>query len=338
MIRDFWILLNEKYQRNKTVIWFIIAIVVLFILVMRNMDKVSDSIRGSSESSTTSGSVSNDEQISKIVNESEDNYDEIQEKAQKVLEHKEDYIKFFVQLCNGGKVDTAYGYLSDACKEALYPTKQSFIDNYYSVIFKISKECEITEVKNDTYKVSYTNDLISTGGNGSNEGEIIDYITYVNGGKLNISNFVESAESKITSIAPYFTVYVDKKKTYFDHVVYNIRVKNNTKADIYINAEDNNNLYIEAENGSTYMLDASSLFDSDYLVPAGKEKSMELTFYVNYAKDSDATSMCFGNMIIVNKEYYDSTTEVRNPTTGEIEYAKVKTNYPEKYNWTIKFE
>ena len=338
MIRDFWILLNEKYQRNKSVIWFIIVIVVLFILVMRNMDKITNTPRGSSESSTTSGSVSNEEQISGIVNETEDDYEKIKEKIQGISMTKEDLIKFFVQLCNSGKVSTAYEYLSDDCKEALYPTKQSFIDNYYSVIFKISKECEITEVKNDTYKVSYTNDLISTGGNGSNEGEIIDYITYVNGGKLNISNFIESEESKITSIAPYFTVYVDRKKTYFDHVVYNIRVKNNTKADIYINAEDNNNLYIEAENGSTYMLDASSLFDSDYLVPAGKEKSMELTFYVNYAKDSDATSMRFGNMIIVNKEYYDSTTEVKNPATGEMEYAKVKTNYPEKYSWIVKFE
>ena len=338
MIRDFWILLNEKYQRNKSVIWFIIAIVVLFILVMRNIDKISSTTGGSSEGSTTSGSVSNEEQISEIVNESEDDYEKIQEKIQDVSMTKEDFINFFVQLCNSGKVDTAYEYLSDECKEALYPTKQSFIDNYYSVIFKISKECEITKVKNDTYKVIYTNDLISTGGNGSNEGEMIDYITYVSGGKLNVSNFIESAESISTSIAPYFTVYVDQKQTYFDHVVYNIRVKNNTKADIYINDEDNNNLYIEAENGGTYMLDASSLFDSDYLVPAGKEKSIELTFYINYAKDSDATSMCLGNIIIENKEYYDSTTEVKNPDTGEMEYAKVKTNYPEKYSWTVKFE
>lgn len=338
MIRDFWILINEKYQRNKTVIWFIVAIVVLFILVMRNIDKVSNTARGSGESSTTSGSVSNNEKISEIINETEDDYGKIQEKTKDIIMSKVDHINLFVQLCNSGKVDTAYEYLSDACKEALYPTKQSFIDNYYSVIFKISKEFEITEVKNDTYKVSYTNDLISTGGNGSNEGEMIDYITYDRSGKLGISNFIESKEVKITSIAPYFTFYVDKKQTYMDHVVYNIRVKNNTKADIYINDEDDNNLYIEAENGGIYKVDTSNLFDSDYLVPAGKEKSLELTFYINYAKDSDATSLCLGNIIIVNKEYYDTTTEVKNPRTGEMEYAKVKTNYPEKYSWTIKFE
>ena len=46
----------------------------------------------------------------------------------------------------------------------------------------------------------------------------------------------------------------------------------------------------------------------------------------------------FGNMKFVNKEYLDSTVEVKNPTTGEMEYAKVKTNYPEEYSWIVRFE
>ena len=164
MIRDFWILLNEKYQRNKSVIWFIIAVVVLFILVMRNFDKVSNSHRGSSET-TTSESVSYDKKIRDAAVKSEDNYDNVKENLNGVSMKKEDCIKLFVQLCNNGKIQAAYDCLSDFCKQELYPTKQKFIDDYYGVIFKISKECEITEVKNDTYKVKYTNDSISTGGN-----------------------------------------------------------------------------------------------------------------------------------------------------------------------------
>ena len=310
MIRDFWILLNEKYQRNKSVIWFIIAVVVLFILVMRNFDKVSNSHRGSSET-TTSESVSYDKKIRDAAVKSEDNY---------------------------GKIQAAYDCLSDFCKQELYPTKQKFIDDYYGVIFKISNECEITEVKNDTYKVKYTNDAINTGGNSDGIDGLIDYITYDSAGKISISGLIKVENPEITSIAPYFTVYVDKIKTYTDHVIYNIRVKNNTKADIYMNDEDNNNLFIRDQSNGIINIDSSNLFDSDYLVTAGSTKSMELTVVTNAFDAQKITELCFGSILIKNKEYLDSTTEVVNKTTGEKEYVKRKTNYPEKYSWSVKFE
>lgn len=337
MIRDFWILLNEKYQRNKSVIWFIIAVVVLFILVMRNFDKVSNSHRGSSET-TTSESVSYDKKIRDAAVKSEDNYDNVKENLNGVSMKKEDCIKLFVQLCNNGKIQAAYDCLSDFCKQELFPTKQKFIDDYYGVIFKISKECEITEVKNDTYKVKYTNDAINTGGNSDGIDGLIDYITYDSAGKISISGLIKVENPEITSIAPYFTVYVDKIKTYTDHVIYNIRVKNNTKADIYMNDEDNNNLFIRDQSNGIINIDSSNLFDSDYLVTAGSTKSMELTVVTNAFDAQKITELCFGSILIKNKEYLDSTTEVVNKTTGEKEYVKRKTNYPEKYSWSVKFE
>ena len=337
MIRDFWILLNEKYQRNKSVIWFIIAVVVLFILVMRNFDKVSNSHRGSSET-TTSESVSYDKKIRDAAVKSEDNYDNVKENLNGVSMKKEDCIKLFVQLCNNGKIQAAYDCLSDFCKQELYPTKQKFIDDYYGVIFKISKECEITEVKNDTYKVKYTNDSISTGGNSEGGEGIVDYITYDTAGKISISGLIKVEEPKITSIAPYFTVYVDKIKTYSDKIIYDVRVKNNTKADIYINDEDNSNLYVRDDSNGIISVDTSGLFDSDYLVTGGSIKSFTLTVNSNAFDRNSISELCFGNMIIKNKEYLDTTTEVVNSTTGQKEYVRRKTNYPETYNWSIKFE
>lgn len=337
MIRDFWILLNEKYQRNKSVIWFIIAVVVLFILVMRNFDKVSNSHRGSSET-TTSESVSYDKKIRDAAVKSEDNYDNVKENLNGVSMKKEDCIKLFVQLCNNGKIQAAYDCLSDFCKQELYPTKQKFIDDYYGVIFKISKECEITEVKNDTYKVKYTNDSISTGGNSDGSEGIVDYITYDTAGKISISGLLKVEEPKITSIAPYFTVYVDKIKTYSDKIIYDVRVKNNTKADIYINDEDNSNLYVRDDSNGIISVDTSGLFDSDYLVTGGSTKSFTLMVNSNAFDINSISELCFGNMIIKNKEYLDTTTEVVNSTTGQKEYVRRKTTYPETYNWSIKFE
>ena len=338
MIRDFWISINEKYQRNKAVIWFIIVIVVLFILVMRNIDKISNTARGSSESSTTSGSVYNEDKLMEIATNCEDNYEEIEQTIQEIDMNREDRIKLFIMLCNNGKIEGAYNFLSDDCKRDMYPTKEAFIKDYYSVIFKISKEFEITEVKNDTYRVRYINDSLSTGGQIEEGDGLVDYITYVEGGKINISSYIEAENSTITSIAPYFTVYIDNWQVYMDHITYNIRLKNNTKADIYINDIDNSNLYIKDMNENIYKIDASEMFDSDYLIYAGKERSFKLIFNINYTDTNKISEICFGNMKFVNKEYLDSTVEVKNPTTGEMEYAKVKTNYPEEYSWIVRFE
>ncbi|MBQ3407920.1 MAG: hypothetical protein IJH12_01795 [Clostridia bacterium] len=336
MIRDFWISINEKYQRNKTVIWFIVMAVTLFIIVTRNMDKMASSTRGSSVNSTTSGSVSNDEKIDEIVSKTEDNYEQIKEQMQDVNITEEDCIKLFVKLCNSGKVDSAYQCLTNECKEELYPTKQDFIDEYYSVIFKTSKNYEITEVKNDTYKVKYTNDVISTGNETSSNSSVIDYITIKNG-KVSISNFIGKQSINITSIAPYFTIYIDEKLVYMDHEIYKVRAKNNTRADIYLNDADNSNLYLKDSYNNVYSIDTSSMYDSDYLITSKTEKSVDLTFNINYAENTQITEMSLGTMKIENKEYLDSTSEVVNPQTGNREYEKVKTNYPEQYSWNIKF-
>ncbi|MBR2705511.1 MAG: hypothetical protein IKE91_08595 [Clostridia bacterium] len=337
MIRNFWININEKYQRNKAVIWFVLIVIIFVVLVTKNLEKIINSARGSSVS-TTSGSVSNDDEIARIARDSNDNYNEVSEKLNGMNITKEDRIKLFVQLCNNGKVEAAYECLSDACKETLYPTKESFVDAYYSAIFKISKDCDITEVKNGTYRVKYVNDKLSTGGAVATEGEIIDYISFDYDNKINISGLIRREENNITSIAPIFTVYIDKTQIFMDYVVCEIRVKNNTMADIYINDADNSNLYINDEDGNAYSINTDGMFDVNYYVPARSEKSIKLKFDIKYAQHSSIKEMVFGNMIIKNKEFLDVNNEITNPTTGEVEYAKVKTNFPEKYTWTVKFE
>ena len=86
--------------------------------------------------------------IANIVSGSNDNLEEITSKVADINMKREDEIKLFIQLCNNGKVDAAYSLLADECKETLYPTKQSFIDSYYGVIFKI---CHQRTINNSEY-------------------------------------------------------------------------------------------------------------------------------------------------------------------------------------------
>ena len=330
-MRDLLITINEKYQRNRAIIWFIVVVVVLFLLVTRGMDKYAKKVGGSGNNTTTSGSVYEGAEttasvVSNVVAQSNDNYNEINEKLKDIRFTRQDRINLFVQLCNNKKFDTAYEYISEDCKQVLYPTKEDFMNSYGNVIFKTSKMCQITSFKNNTYKVKYINDPISTGVQTSNDGGIIDYITITDDGKINISNLISRKQLNITSIAPYFTVYVKEKCVFTDYELYTIEVRNNTNADIYMNDVDNSNLYIRNAENNIYTVDSSYMFDNIYYVAAGDKKEIKLRFNLNYSDNNRISQLCFGNIKVVNKEYYDTISE-----------KMKKTKFQEKTSWTINF-
>ena len=334
MIRDFWISINEKYQRNKAVIWFIIIALIMFMLVMRNIDKIASSNRGSSDGSTTSGSVSNDEKISNIIDNNKDDYNKLKEEISNSDLDNEDALKIFIELCNRGNYDTAYEFISDECKDAMFPKKETFINDYCKPLFNVGKVYNISLYLEDTYKVELIEDPLATGK--SIGSKMVEYMTLTKEGKINVMGLIKRSDTKITSIAPMFTIYIDYIDMYNDKIVCKIRAKNNTKADIYINDVDNSDLYITDYRGNKYFIDQSNMYDSDYLVPAGTLKNIDLVFYLNPKYSSLITNITFNNMVIINKEYLDSTSEIKNPQTGEVEYEKVKTNYPENYKWNVK--
>lgn len=340
-MRDFWININEKYQKNKTVIWFVAVAIVFFLLVTRNMDKMAQKTGGSGNNAT-SGSVSNEisknEQITKIAQNTEDSYNTVSEQAGQIRMSRTELIKLFTNLCDNKKYEAAYGYLSDECKAALYPTKESFVESYCSVIFKAHKNAEITSFKNDTYMVKFKEDSISTGTESKVSDAITDYITVDDNWKINVSGFIKTEKMEVTSIAPYFTVYATEKKIFTDYEELKIKVKNNTKADIYINDANNSNLYMKNENGNIYAVDTSDMLDTTYYVPAGSESEIKLKFNINYIDNNKMTELVLNNILIKNKDYYDSTSQVKNPTTGQIEYEKKTTNYPTNYMWTVKLQ
>src|SRR5699024_7930520 len=86
-------------------------------------------------------------------------------------------IEQFVQLCNEQNVEEAYNLLSDECKAEVYPSLDSFRNNYLNTVFNGQrKNVEVENWANSIYKVTYENDALSTGVY-TQEGTIQDYIT-----------------------------------------------------------------------------------------------------------------------------------------------------------------
>lgn len=330
-MNEFRIWINEKYQRNKIIIWFFIIAVTLFLLVNYEIGKIRDSSKTTISENASVNSVQVINKIHEIASSSEKkDYNQILKELNVANPNKANYIELFIELCNAGKYNNAYEMLSDNCKNTLYPTMEDFVKNYYGVIFKTNKNYQIISFKNDTYKVTFFESAIYSGKE-QTEG-IQDYITIDGLKKLNISKFIQSEDMNVLSISPYCSFKVTKKEIFMDYEMYTVVVENNTKADIYVNDVANSNLYIQNSQGSVFYIDSGEYFDQKYLVLAGNEKELKLKFNIKYGtenRDNIIEKMCFGNMKIENKEYVDDTKTIYDEASNQYIYETRKTRYPQ---------
>lgn len=339
-MNEFRIWINEKYQRNKFIIWFFIIAITLFLLVNYEVGKVRDSRKTTISESASNNSIQVLDKIHEIANSSENkDNNQILNDFSAANPSKANYIELFIELCNAGKYNNAYEMLSDDCKSTLYPTVEDFIKNYYSVIFKTNKNYQVISFKNDTYKVTYYESAIYSGKE-QTEG-IQDYITMDGESKLNISEFIKSEDMNVLSVSPYCSFKITKRETFMDYEMYTVVVKNITKADIYVNDVTNSNLYIQNNQGNVFYIDSGEYYDQNYLVLAGNEKELKLKFNIKYGvetRDSVIEKMCFGNMKIENKEYVDDTATVYDDATNQYVYQTRKTKYPQHDSHIVALE
>lgn len=317
-MRDLLIDLNSYFSKYKYTIGFIIVVIILVFLVAKEHTKLQKKVGDSRAKSTISESVSNRSNVNDIANNNEiKSYEDVK----KYVKNNNETIYAFYLLCKEGNTSLAYEALSDECKEILYPTLKDFEDNYYSAIFKTNKDCNIASFKNNTYKVDYTENAINTG-NTKSIG-ITDYITIADDGKLNISGLISREKTKISSVQSYFSTTITEKQTFVDSEIYTIVIGNNVKADLYMNDSSESGLYLLDTYGKAYYVESEDYFDVDYYVPSESKKMLKLKFRKKYSDDSETSQICFNNIKVENKRYYDNTS------------AEKYTMYPEKTNAII---
>lgn len=106
------------------------------------------------------------------LNENEAN-NEIEISFQENKENKK-LIDEFLQYCRNKQIEKAYDLISDKCKKEKYNTVSSFEKNYYNKIFNQNKNIEIEKQENNTYKITFYNDMLETG-KIDKENNIVDY-------------------------------------------------------------------------------------------------------------------------------------------------------------------
>ena len=217
-------------------------------------------------------------------------------------------INSFIKYCNKKNIEQAYELLSDDCKEILFPTQEDFINNYYNIVFNEYKEYEmenwITEGKDRTYKIRYTNDVLANGGylTGST---IEDYYTIAeqNGQyKLNINKFVKKASINKTKKEQNLSITVVSREDYIDYQIYEIDfINENTEKIIMYNSDSTWN--IVDKNDLKYSAFIEELADSNLVLASGQEHKLKVKYAKIYNPSRIINKVEFNNMYCSNKPF-----------------------------------
>lgn len=313
------------YNQNRIMIWFCIitiCIVIAIIQILNSQYKLHNSVNNSSSSNNTTAIINNSNN-NNLINSSSNNTN-----ISNVVTSEKQAINKFLNLCNKGEIDSAYKMIDDNCKLALYPTKEDFVNTYYNTYFDTEKVFNITSWNSYSYKVIFSIDPITTG-SVDNSSTMIDYMYVVatNGSyKINISGFLKKESMNISKNSSYLNVNIVERQVFKDYEVYTLKVKNLTKADIYIDNLINSNMYIVDGKSNKFYLNSSDYTEEDFKILADNEKSFKLKFNRKYnTSNVGSYKLVFGNMIIQNKKYtVESVTE-----TNQIEIKERTTTYPE---------
>lgn len=228
------------------------------------------------------------------------------------------YVNQFVDLCNEQKIEEAYNLLSEECKEEVYPSLDSFRNNYYNAIFNGQKRnISVESWAGNIYKVKFEMDALSTGVY-TEENTVQDYIAVVKNendeAKLNVNGYIGRNEVNKTQSSSNVTITALRSDSFMDYETYTYSVTNNTNKTILLDdKESTDNMYLEDENGNTYTAYIHELSDAELMITPGETKEITIKYYNKYGTTKNIKNIVF-NKIILNY----NTNEVRQTARIQI--------------------
>ena len=231
----------------------------------------------------------------------------------------------FVSYCNNKSITDAYNMLSEECKKELFSTEDEFNNKYLKKIFTNKKDYNIEAWKNTsvgvTYRVTYVDDILSTGKVGTNTE---DYITVDGNGKLNIFRFIGTEKLNKSASNDIATIQILDKVVYDDYEKYSIRVTNNTKNTIMINRkEDNDGIYtVYSGSSEKYSAFISEIYEQNLTIEANQTKYLSIRINKLYTGDSAVKKMVFSDIIKNKKEFekYETKSLYTDVSTIEMNF------------------
>lgn len=222
------------------------------------------------------------------------------------LEKDTKIIGEFVEYCNKGDINSAYGILTNECKENMFPTIEDFNNIYYSKLFDGYKTYTIENWNGNTYQVRFTGDILSTG-DLSNNVTKQDYITVVKKDeetKLNINNYVGRTNSNKVTEYKNIKVTVKNIDTYMDYETYNLSIQNNSENTILLDtSDDTKSVYLLDSKDMKYYFYSNEIIENRLIVKSKFTNNLEIKFSNSYSSSRSIEKLVFSKLVLNYDEY-----------------------------------
>lgn len=306
------------YNENREIFFIIIAIIVFFLLIIQVLNSIVARQEEEKRNSMTQQNTTVNNTINSEPNTSVITGEEITRSEATIAANA---IKQFVNYCNNKQIENAYNMLTEECKTLIYPSLESFTENYYNRIFYINRMYNLENWYDDadlyTYYIKYTEDVLASGNLNSedNKGDYITVVIKEEGYKLNISSYVGRRIIDQQEGARGVNIKINWIDMYMDYAIANISAQNNTGGTICIDAKD--------ESYSTYMYDENNVKYNSLLHENAEEQLMvrkNLTNTINikfnkmYNTNREIMGIIFSNIITNYDEYRAGTSDKKTIT------------------------
>lgn len=228
-------------------------------------------------------------------------------------------INDFISACNDRKIDDAYNYLSSSCKNKIFPSIDEFTSKYYNPIFNTKKEYNIENWISSgevyTYRITFVNDILSSGTISDNIEDYITVITEEGEKKLNVFRFINNISINKTAENKVIKIEVIDKDIYDDYEIYNIKATNKSENAIMINrCEDNDGIYVQyLGNDEKYTAFITEIYEQNLVLQKNQTKYLSIKINKIYNGKTNANNIIFSD-IINNKDVFDNTEDKNNYT------------------------
>lgn len=305
--------LFRKYNQNrKDILTIIIVIVFTYILLQvvfglirsNNKRKMEQLV----EQYNNEQSKNKNYQSNTINSTTTDDKQEVTEEKSKAV------IEEFVMLCNQNKIDESYSMLSDDCKKVLFMTTSVFDKNYVKKIFTEKRIAQIERSMYGTniYKVTYNNNVLSSGATKSNK--IVDYI-YVEKKNdkytlsLNKFLYIKTIEKNLNDEK--VNIKIIEKETFIDYEIYTIEVNNKTSNEILLANKNNvNNISLTDEKGVIYSSYIDELATEALIVQPNGIKTINIKFNKAYNTKRKLNYMSFNIIMNYKKDMKEQDFQI----------------------------
>ena len=288
------------YNKNRKEIWgILIAVLIIIGLIYYILTELIGSNTNNSSSDTEDITENLNNELNSITLTTDESVltgDTISDGSEKL-----EIIDKFIEYCNNQDIESAYNLLSDECKDEMYQDLESFKTVYYDSVFNgTEKSVEIANWINDTYKVDFSIDLLTTGTYDTEE-VIQDYITIVKNDddeyKLNINGFIKRTYSSKSGECNGLTINVEEINTYMDYETYTFEIVNESGASVVLGDLDvEYTTYLTDENDVKYSAYLHELSSAQLNVSKGQTKELKIKYYSKYSSVKNIESIVFSGV------------------------------------------